>query len=95
MNKSQKELKKSKKKEKKIKRQENRGTIAVYAQYTCGCCIAEMRFKDKESAEQAFLKAGVGNKMNITDDKGVVHEGIDTFYGFSTDEKHKFGFGFY
>jgi hypothetical protein len=54
-----------------------------------------MRFKDKKSAEEAFLNAGPGNKMNITDDKGIVHEGIDAFYGFSTDEKHKFQFGFY
>jgi hypothetical protein len=60
--------------------------IKVFAQYDCGCCTAEMKFKSLESAEKAFAKAGMGNGMEITDDAGEKHEGIDTFYGFWEEE---------
>lgn len=52
--------------------------IRVYAKEGCGCCEATMKFRSVEAAEAAFVKAGLGIKT-ITDDKGAVHEGIDTF----------------
>jgi hypothetical protein len=64
--------------------------ITVYAKLTCGCCTAEMRFRDKDSAEAAFDRAGLGH-THVTDDDAVVHEGVDTFYGFTTSEDEKRG----
>jgi hypothetical protein len=75
--------KKTAKQLKKQEKREHRGTIAVYARCDCGCCTATMRFKNKAAVEEAFAKAGLVNSATIVDDKGVVHEGIDTFYGFS------------
>ena len=62
--------------------------IEVTAQCDCGCCFATMHFKSLEAVEQAFAKVGLCNGAVITDDEGVIHEGIDTFYGFSTDPKY-------
>lgn len=82
--------KKTAKQLKKEEKRENKGTIAVYAKCDCGCCTAELRFKNVESAKEAFSKAGLENSATIIDDKGVEHTGIDTFYGFSLeDEKQK------
>ena len=74
---------------KKEKRQKNRGTIPVWAVCDCGCCYAEMRFFSKKTAEDALKNVGLGNSVAITDDKGVVHEGLDTFYGFSLTDPRK------
>lgn len=74
--------KKTAKQLKKEERRENKGVIKVTAQHDCGCCATTMRFFSKDSANRAFAKAGLSNSATITDDKGTVHEGIDTFYGF-------------
>jgi hypothetical protein len=71
---------------KKWQKKENK-MITVYASFDCGCCEAEMKFNSLESANEAFIKAGLGNGMSITDDEGVVHKGIDTFYGFCQKEE--------
>jgi|WetSurMetagenome_2_1015567.scaffolds.fasta_scaffold452712_2 hypothetical protein len=63
--------------------------IKVHAKLDCGCCTTDMRFNSIESATEAFRKAGLGNGISIKDDAGVVHEGIDTFYGFSEDEEEQ------
>lgn len=60
--------------------------ITVYAKADCGCCTIGMKFKNDESVKAAFAAAGLTNGAEITDDDGVRHEGIDTFYGFSTEE---------
>ena len=48
---------------------------------TCGCCMAVLAFESEEKLLAAF-----GNKLTstavVTDDEGVLHEGIDTFNGF-------------
>lgn len=59
--------------------------VAV-ANATCGCCAVEMLFNSKESALEAFKKAGL-NHTSITDDAGQVHENVDTFYGFWEKDK--------
>lgn len=59
--------------------------IKVYAKAGCGCCETELSFISTDSANKAFAAAGLGIK-DIVDDKGNMHEGIDTFYGFSLDE---------
>ena len=56
--------------------------ITVYAKLICGCCTAEMQFFTEGHAHQAFLEPG---HRDITDDKGVLHEDVDVFYGFSTE----------
>jgi hypothetical protein len=61
--------------------------ITIYAKLDCGCCTTELRFLDEEAAVRAFAGAGLGNGMTITDDAGVTHTGLDTFYGFSTSEE--------
>lgn len=63
--------------------------ITVYVKLDCGCCTDELRFKDKESAQKAFEKAGLGNGVSIVDDDGVEHTGLDTFYGFSMSEEEQ------
>lgn len=60
--------------------------IKVYAKNDCGCCTTEMQFESEAGAQAVFAKVGPGNGMVITDDAGVMHEGLDTFYGFSTSE---------
>jgi hypothetical protein len=57
------------------------------AQLSCGCCFTEMSFRSKKSAETAFQKAGLNLEATIVDDKGKVHEGVDTFYGYFVKEK--------
>ena len=59
--------------------------IKVKAFFECGCCHVIMKFKSKSSAEKAFKKAGLGNDQTVVDDKNVVYEKIDTFYGFSLE----------
>lgn len=61
--------------------------ITVYAKNDCGCCSTEMQFRDLASAQKAFDAVGLGNGMKIKDDTGTIHEGIDTFYGFSQEEE--------
>jgi len=56
------------------------------AQLSCGCCFTEMSFKSRKSAEAAFQKAGLKLEACIVDDKGKVHEGVDTFYGYYVKE---------
>lgn len=65
--------------------------IKVYAKNDCGCCTEEMQFTSKESAQAAFDKVGMGNGKVIKDDAGAKHDGIDTFYGFSTTEEEQGG----
>ena len=81
--------KKTEKQLKKEKRRELRGFKRVYAKYDCGCCTAEMFFRNKENVIEAFAKAGLQNGAKIVDDKGNIHEGIDTFYGFSMDKEEQ------
>jgi hypothetical protein len=50
-----------------------------------------MRFKDQASIENAFAVAGLRNGAIITDDENQVHEGIDTFYGYWTEENENRG----
>lgn len=73
--------KKTPKQLKKDERNKNRGTIPVFALHDCGCCTAKMRFHSKKTALEAFSKAVLGNSIDIVDDQGVAHAGIDTFYG--------------
>jgi hypothetical protein len=68
--------------------------ITVYAKNDCGCCSTEMKFKDEESAARAFNEVGFGNGMTVTDDEGIAHDGIDTFYGFTVGEENKRGLGY-
>ena len=48
----------------------------------CGCCSDILYFKNEENIKKAFETAGLGSNTTITDDKGNVVEGIDTFYGY-------------
>jgi len=64
--------------------------ITVHVRQVCGCCIDQLQFENEESAHKAFASAGLGNGVEITDDAGVKHSGLDTFYGFSlTEEEHR------
>jgi hypothetical protein len=85
MRKTEVELKAARKKRKKQEKHKHRGMIKITAQYSCGCCYADMYFKSLESAGIAFSKVGLTSAANITDDEGTLYEGIDTFYDFSTD----------
>lgn len=67
--------------------------LKVFAKKDCGCCSTEMYFTDTASADAAFEKAGLGNGRSITDDRGTVHTGLDSFYGYSVDEPNKRGLG--
>jgi hypothetical protein len=60
--------------------------IKVFAKADCGCCEIEMAFTSAESVMRAFVRAGLSSSATIVDDKGAVHEGIDTFYGVATRE---------
>jgi len=78
----------ARRKKKKLKRERrHRGFIQVTAQLSCGCCTTEMLFKSRENAVAAFNKAGLDSSADITDDKGVAHSGVDTFYGFCETQK--------
>jgi hypothetical protein len=60
--------------------------IKVYAKNDCGCCTVEMQFNSMSAARRAFARVGLGNGMKIRDDAGVLHKGIDTFYGCSANK---------
>jgi hypothetical protein len=50
-------------------------------QCDCGCCEDELSFDSDEAANAAVKKAGLMNNGTIIDDEGIVHTGLDTFYG--------------
>lgn len=60
-----------------------------YAKKCCGCCTTTMRFKDVEAIGRAFMKAGLDVAATIVDDAGIVHEEVDTFYGFSKNQEEQ------
>lgn len=60
--------------------------IKVYAKADCGCCEFEMDFTSIESVARAFNTAGWDSSAVIVDDKGRVHDGVDTFYGVATSK---------
>lgn len=60
-----------------------------YAKKCCGCCTAKMQFRDEAAIVSAFKKAGLDAAATITDDAGVEHEEVDTFYGFSKSQKEQ------
>jgi hypothetical protein len=65
--------------------------ITVYVKQDCGCCTESLQFKDEESADKAFAAAGLGNGVEIVDDAGTKHGGLDTFYGFSLSDEEQGG----
>lgn len=73
--------KKRRTQEKAVKRNIAQLKFIAVAKAPCGCCNVEMYFKNRESAVEAFKKAGL-NYTSITDDAGQIHESVDTFYGF-------------
>ena len=73
-------------KKKNKKHKDNNGTIPIYAMCDCGCCKEELRFFSEKTALEALKKVGLGNFKTIVDDLGVVHEGLDTFYGFALEK---------
>ena len=72
---------KTAKQQRKAARKERRGWLVVKVQHDCGCCHSDMYFKSESSAKKAWSTAGLQLSAKITDDKGTIHEGIDTFYG--------------
>lgn len=48
---------------------------------TCGCCTEVLKFRSDAAFEAAMRAAGLTSSATITDDAGVRHDGIDTFYG--------------
>ncbi len=54
---------------------------------SCGCCETEMNFNSKENAVQTFNKAGLSSNATIVDDNNEIHKGVDTFYGFWTEDE--------
>ncbi len=75
-----------------MKRKKN--FITFFARADCGCCDIEMKFYSAESAAKAFEEQGMRNGGIIQDDAGETHNGIDTFYGFWTDETENRGLGY-
>jgi hypothetical protein len=65
--------------------------ITIYVKQGCGCCTTEMQFQSVEAAQQAFAAVGLTSSGVIVDDAGERHEGVDTFYGFSTSEDEQDG----
>lgn len=68
--------------------------ITVCSKNGCGCCTTEMQFRDEESANTAFASAGLESCATITDDAGVVHNEIDTFYGWWLPEAEPHGLAY-
>lgn len=62
---------------------------AFYVKLCCGCCTAKMMFKDEESIRKAFKRAGLQSFVDITDDAGVTHSEVDTFYGWSKNQEEQ------
>lgn len=69
------------KQKRKVMRKQRRGWFVVKAQHDCGCCHSDMYFKSEASAKKVWSEAGLQLSAKITDDRGTIHEGIDTFYG--------------
>lgn len=72
--------------DKRAQRAFRRRWFVAVANAPCGCCEVEMLFSSRESALEAFKKAGL-NHTSITDDAGQIHESVDTFYGFWEKDK--------
>ena len=62
-------------------RRDYKGWVKLITQAICGCCAAELWYKDRASAEAAARKAAFRH-MKLTDDRGD-SETVDGFYGFS------------
>jgi hypothetical protein len=64
-----------------------RSRIAYYAWANCGCCkVGPMHFDSEVSFMKVLSKTRFTSFGTITDDEGVTHENIDTFYGFWRDD---------
>lgn len=48
-----------------------------------------MMFRDEESIREAFKRAGLQSYDDITDDAGVTHSEVDTFYGWSRNQEEQ------
>jgi hypothetical protein len=69
--------------------------INIFVKLTCGCCEDVMQFESEDSAIDAFDKVGLGHH-DMIDDAGVLHTGVDTFYGYSlvSNEMESRGLGY-
>lgn len=48
-----------------------------------------MKFRDDTSISEAFKKVGLEAHVDITDDVGVTHKEVDTFYGWSKNDQEQ------
>lgn len=49
----------------------------------CGCCTVRLAFENEDKLKAAFKGQELVVNGKVTDDEGVEHEGIDTFYGYT------------
>lgn len=67
------------------------------AELGCGCCHTIMEFESEETMLKAYEATKLGSNQKVIDDKGTMHNYIDTFYipiecdkdGNTTEEKNK------
>jgi hypothetical protein len=59
----------------------NKAMRCYEVRMACGCCTEALKFRNDAAFEAAMRAAGLTSSAAITDDAGVRHEGIDTFYG--------------
>lgn len=62
-----------------------------YIKQVCGCCTAEVQFQTEERLQEALAKMGLTSNGVLVDDAGQKHTGLDSFYGYSTDNEEARG----
>lgn len=70
-----------------LRAQGHRRLKSFFIKQDCGCCTAEVQFESEDRLKEELTKLGLCNGGVLVDDAGVRHEGLDTFYGYSTDEE--------
>ena len=57
----------------------------VIYQKNCGCCTGVAHFSSLEHAAEVFKSLLLSVGASFTDDEGILHDDVDTFYGFSAE----------
>lgn len=70
------------------------GLNKYIVQLSCGCCDADVYFRNDEAIAKAFQDAGLTSSGEIRDELGNVVDNVDTFYGFRnvSEERRSLGY---
>jgi hypothetical protein len=71
-----------------IKNRKRAFPYVVTIKQCCGCCESTLRFKTEAAFLEQWSKLELTVSGAITDDEGITHKSLDTFYGYCLGSKN-------